>query len=280
MAEGFADKWSEKLLGPLMMAAIVSGILALPVVFWLDLSSLSERVLKERAGETGRIINIMRSFYSSDVVGRILHADHQVTASSNYKNINGAVPIPATLSIELGNLISQDDSDVKYRFVSDLPFQGREPHVLDAFEKNAIATLRNDPKAAVSDVSGSLFNRQLRVVSPVVMGQACVECHNSHPGSPKTDWKVGDVRGIQEITVLQPIDANILSFKYLLTYIAAGGTQRCCTSVAATAPVSPHFHHQQGSGGGKQFSRRRLHQDCEIHFAANLQEHLQRRSVM
>jgi adenylate cyclase len=52
------------------------------------------------------------------------------------------------------------------------------------------------------------------------MGAACVACHNSHPESPKRDWKVGDVRGIQEIAISQPIVANIFSFKYLLAYFA------------------------------------------------------------
>jgi len=58
------------------------------------------------------------------------------------------------------------------------------------------------------------------------MGAACVACHNSHPESPKRDWIVGDVRGIQEITISQPIVANIFSFKYLLAYfvfMAASG---------------------------------------------------------
>ena len=50
------------------------------------------------------------------------------------------------------------------------------------------------------------------------MGSACVDCHNTHPESPKRDWRVGDVRGIQEVTIAQPIAANIFSFKYLLTY--------------------------------------------------------------
>src|SRR3546814_10179225 len=56
------------------------------------------------------------------------------------------------------------------------------------------------------------------------MGAACVTCHNAHPESPKHDWKIGDIRGIQAITVEQPIAANILSFKFLLAYmIGAGG---------------------------------------------------------
>lgn len=31
-----------------------------------------------------------------------------------------------------------------------------------------------------------------------------MNCHNTYPGTPKTDWKVGNVRGILEIT--QPVD--------------------------------------------------------------------------
>src|SRR6202040_590677 len=52
------------------------------------------------------------------------------------------------------------------------------------------------------------------------MGQTCVTCHNTHPDSPKTDGKGGDVGGIQEIPIRQPIAANIFSFKYLLIYFA------------------------------------------------------------
>ena len=58
------------------------------------------------------------------------------------------------------------------------------------------------------------------------MGAACVNCHNTHPESPKRDWKVGDVRGIQEVTITQPIAANIFSFKYLLAYFVLRGGRR------------------------------------------------------
>ena len=52
------------------------------------------------------------------------------------------------------------------------------------------------------------------------MGQACVNCHNNYPESAKQDWKVGDVRGIQEVVIAAPIAANIFSFKFLLGYFA------------------------------------------------------------
>ncbi|PAQ01943.1 adenylate/guanylate cyclase domain-containing protein [Mesorhizobium mediterraneum] len=208
----------QRTMGPLLVAAVVIGLIGLPVAAWLDLRDLSERMLRTQASEISRIIDEMRGFYGSDVVGRVLQADDAVTATHNYRDVPGAIPIPATLSIELGKRISAHDGSVKYRFVSDLPFKGRDPHQLDLFERNAIFALRANPREPIIEVSGSLFDRHVRAAAPVVMGQVCVTCHNSHPDSPKTDWKVGDVRGIQEISVNQPIAANVLAFKYLLLY--------------------------------------------------------------
>ncbi|MER9120453.1 adenylate/guanylate cyclase domain-containing protein [Mesorhizobium sp. M0954] len=208
----------QRTMGPLLVAAVVIGLVGLPVAAWLDLRDLSERMLRRQASEISRIIDEMRGFYGSDVVGRVLQANGVVTATHNYRDVPGAIPIPATLSIELGKRISAHDGSVKYRFVSDLPFKGRAPHQLDAFERNAILALRANPKEPIIEVSGSLFDRQVRAAAPVIMGQVCVTCHNSHPDSPKTDWTVGDVRGIQEISVNQPIAANVLTFKYLLLY--------------------------------------------------------------
>ena len=84
--------------------------------------------------------------------------------------------------------------------------------------------LRADPDQPVVEVTGSLLDRKVRIATPVRMGEVCVGCHNSHPDSPKLDWKVGDVRGIQEISVSQSLGTNILAFKYLLLYfvLAAG----------------------------------------------------------
>jgi len=210
----------QRAMGPLLLLAVTLGLLGLPLAVWLDLRLLSENMLRTQAGEISRIIDDMRGFYGSDVVARVLQANGPVTAAHNYRDLAGAIPIPATLSIELGKRISAHDGSVKYRFVSDHPFRGREPHNLDPFEQKAIAALRTNPNNSVLEVAGSLLDRSVRVASPVLMGQVCVSCHNTHPDSPKRDWKVGDVRGIQEISVAQPIAANIFSFKFLLSYFS------------------------------------------------------------
>jgi adenylate cyclase len=230
-----------RLRGLLLIALVVILILGLPLAVWLDLRSLTEVALRRQASDLNSVISSMRGFYGSNVVGRILAAPGTTTqVTHNYQAIPGAIPIPATLSLELGHVISEQQNNITYRFVSDYPFQNRAPHQLDDFERKALAMLRADPHQVVTDVTDSILSDRVRLIAPVVMGKACVDCHNSHPESPKRDWKVGDVRGIQEVTITQPIAANILSFKYLLIYLgvlAASGLGFIVTQYRQAATI-------------------------------------------
>jgi class 3 adenylate cyclase len=164
------------------------------------------------------MLTSIRGYYSSHVVDRVLSSPGQTRVVHNYEAIPGAIPIPATLSMELGKLVSERQSNINYRFVSDFPFASRAPHVLDAFEQGALAALRRNPDRQVTTVGWSALSDQVRLATPVIMASACVNCHNTHPESTKRDWKVGDVRGIQEVSITQPIVSNIFAFKYLLIY--------------------------------------------------------------
>jgi class 3 adenylate cyclase len=199
---------------------MILGLLGgLPVAVWLDLHALTETNLLRQADELNAAISSVRAFYTSEVVDRVLSAPGTATqVSSNYEALPGAIPIPATLSIALGDVISQQQRFLEYRFVSDYPFAGRAPHPLDAFERSALADLRADPSRRPTKVTRDLLSDRARLIVPIVMGGACVACHNTSPDSPKRDWKIGDIRGIQEISVSQPIAYNLLSFKYLLIY--------------------------------------------------------------
>jgi methyl-accepting chemotaxis protein len=44
-------------------------------------------------------------------------------------------------------------------------------------------------------------------IADFMVAEACVGCHNSHPQTPKNDWKMGDVRGVLEIEA--PIDEQL-----------------------------------------------------------------------
>jgi adenylate cyclase len=193
-------------------------LLALPLAVWLDLTNLAEAALRRQATDLNSVITSVRGYYATNVVARVLANPGSTKVVHNYEAVPGAIPIPATLSLELGRVIGAQQENISYRFVSDYPFKNRTPHQLDPFEKSALDSLRNNPDQKIVDTAVSLFSDKVRLIAPVVMGPACVSCHNVHPESPKTDWKVGDVRGIQEVVITQPIAANLFSFKYLLAY--------------------------------------------------------------
>ena len=192
----------------------------LPAAVYIDVRALTEDILLRQARDAGAVITNMRDFYASDVVARVLAHDTETQVLHTYKETPGAIPIPATLSLEMGRLIQQQgQSNIGYRFISDYPFANRKPHDLDAFERDSLARLR--AKLADGPLVRSTFSGltgQVRVITPVVMGSACVDCHNSHPDSPRQDWAVGDVRAIQEVTVALPLAESLGAFRSLLVY--------------------------------------------------------------
>src|ERR1700733_6647738 len=159
--------------GMVLLLLVVLLLAGLPVAVWLDLTNLAETNLKRQASDLNSIISSVRSYYASNVVGRILAAPGVPTkVAHNYETIPGAIPIPATLSLELGKVISEQQHNIAYRFVSDYPFKNRAAHVLDDFERNALADLRGNPNQLLTNVSNSLFNDRVRLIAPVVMGAA------------------------------------------------------------------------------------------------------------
>ena len=184
-------------MGFVFVLLVLLLLIGLPIAVWLDLRSLADSNLRRQASDMNSIITSVRGYYANNVVGRILAAPPGTATRvvHNYEDIPGAIPIPATLSLELGKVISEQQHNISYRFVSDYPFANRAPHPLDQFETDALRRLRENPNQMISTSSNSAFVDQVRWVAPVIMAQACVSCHNAHPESLKRDWKVGDVRG-------------------------------------------------------------------------------------
>jgi signal transduction histidine kinase len=141
-----------------------------------------------------------RTLYSSEVVGRV--DGSKVVVSHEYREIPGAIPLPATLSIELGQAIAAQGSGMDVRLYSAYPFPWRAATggPTDDFERVALETLTASPEQPFyrfEDHDGELF---LRYAVADRMRPACVACHNGRADSPKRDWKEGDVRGVLAIT--------------------------------------------------------------------------------
>ena len=211
---------------------LLAALLLLPLVMVSSISSATVSQMKMQAEEIASLATDIRSYYADNVIARLQAADGQAVFSENYRDIHGGIPIPATLSIELGALFdnAHRDGRISYEFISDYPFAKRVSRPLDDFEAKAIRSFRADPNLKTfNQLTGNGLGRSsYRLATPVIMRKACVTCHNSHPDSPKRDWKVGDIRGIQEVTVrgLQVNSfgkiGNLLGYVLLLGLLSVG----------------------------------------------------------
>ena len=175
------------------------------------------------------VISIVRSYYASNVSARILAGHGNVVLTERYKEFPGGVPIPATLSIELGEKIRAEsvDQSLQFYFVSDAPFLRRARPPLSDFQGEALkAFRRQDSASEYWRVEDDSTPPRLRLALPVRMEAGCVACHNAHPDSPVRNWKVGDVRGIQEVAVdlaiLEQADQSGFLAGYMLLFMGSG----------------------------------------------------------
>ena len=170
----------------------------------------------------------LRSYYSTHVIEKVVgHTD--IIPATNHAENPGQIPLPATLVHDLSERYSQQNITV--RLYSEYPFPNRSDRVLDEFEKQAWQQVSNTLDSTYTQVIDKNGERFLQVaVADTMSTETCVSCHNAHPLTPKNDWKLGDVRGVLEVTRnLEPfvayghsISTNIIIMFIMLLAIVGG----------------------------------------------------------
>ena len=120
---------------------------------------------------------------------------------------------------DLSELLSKQNTTIN--LYSQYPFPSRKARELDAFQREAWEALTKDPQTAFARNETRNGKNVVRVaVADTMAVDACVSCHNSRSDSPKKDWKLGDVRGILEVTSV--IDIQLANGAQLSNAIIAG----------------------------------------------------------
>lgn len=206
----------------LLMCAGVMGTL------W-NMSRLSINLIEGQALQNttlyAQAINEARTLYSSEAVNRLAGV-HEVSVTDNYAIKEEAIPVPATYLIELGSRLSEKNPGMSVRLYSDYPYPRRQANgggPRDKFEREALRFLRQYPDRPFVRVETFQGHRALRYGQADIMKPSCVACHNTGVESPKKDWKVGDVRGVLEVST--PLDNFVTQTQKGLrgTFIMLGG---------------------------------------------------------
>ncbi|MDD5395034.1 MAG: ATP-binding protein [Thiothrix sp.] len=184
-----------------ILAALL--IIGSAAVFWYSLQQSAKLNEEQALRETSlfaRSIERFRSFYVENIIPQAQAHGMVVTHEQNKP---GTIPTPPTLMTQLGTLLAQDtETRYQMRVYSEHPFPwNKEGGAHDNFEQWALQELTKHPEKAIWRFEkGNGGQKVLRYALPNRMEASCIGCHQSYSGTPKTDWKIGELVGVTSIS--------------------------------------------------------------------------------
>jgi hypothetical protein len=221
-------RWCRRHPMPVGLLAALS--LGSAVGLW-HLTQLNEQLVRstalEGAAQQAETLECLNDVYS-EAVDRAMPKG-KVLVTHDYAARKDSLPLPATLTIDLGKTISErSESGMQVRLYSDYPWKFRKNGgPADDFERHALHRLRENPDEPVYHFEQYQGRPVLRYAIARRLRESCLGCHNKDTvNSPKLDWKVGDVRGVVEI--IRPLDRDVararagLRDTFVLVLVVAG----------------------------------------------------------
>ncbi|NVJ52106.1 MAG: response regulator, partial [Campylobacteraceae bacterium] len=192
-------------IGPILVIGLTLIYL---IVFVLpDFSSKNK--INEMTKQSIEMVNNLkkiRSYYTSHVIKEIKE-NSDIKINYDHDSKKGVIPLPATLLHDLSKLITKKDMHIK--LYSNYPFPNRKDRVLNDFEKESLRYLINNPTSIYKKTVKEKGKKVFKVsIADIFYDQSCVSCHNTRADTPKNNWKLGDVRGVIQISI--PVENTFL----------------------------------------------------------------------
>lgn len=139
------------------------------------------------------IVQADRTLYTTHVVERMQELGKAVAAEEWKKQ--GALPLPAQMLLMAGEEIEGQGVDLRIRLTSLWPIN-KANGPADDFERVGLERVAKEPKRPYA---GFITQEGKRVFKAIyadrAVTKACVECHNGHVLTGKSDLKLYDVMG-------------------------------------------------------------------------------------
>ncbi|HRC44523.1 MAG TPA: DUF3365 domain-containing protein [Nitrospira sp.] len=144
------------------------------------------------------VILAHRHFYTIDIVNR-LRLEHIVDVSENWR-AKHALPLPVQFLRETSEMAELTSPDVRYRLISQWPISKANAPATE-FERQGLKQVQDNPNRPYYGFFENGTERSFGAVyADKAVTTSCIECHNAHPHSPKSDFKLDDVIGGLVIT--------------------------------------------------------------------------------
>ena len=148
------------------------------------------------------IIEADRTVYTTHVVNRM--QEQGIVLATEHWEQGKTLPLPAQFLQLAGRLVAKKGKGIRYRLISLWPIYRKNGPATE-FERQGLKAVLANPDHPYTGIVTSGKKQYFQAIySDRAVAQACVSCHNSHPLSPKRDFKLNDSVGGIVITI--PLD--------------------------------------------------------------------------
>ena len=139
------------------------------------------------------VVSADRSVYTRKVVERLTIDEEVITASEHFED-DLALPLPAQMFRFGAEAVADETEDFSYSLLSLHPINKKNGPGTDLEQQGLQHVMDNEESFYDEEELGG--QRYFAAVYPdFAVSEACVDCHNNHKDSPRTDIELGDVIG-------------------------------------------------------------------------------------
>jgi len=203
----FFEKLSTRIFTPLI---VIFVFVILILMMYLP-SVTKEHTINSAittAENTVKQYKAIRGYYTKNVIKKVL-TNSDLGVNFDHKNKGKVIPLPATFIHEISEEFTKQGI-ITLKLYSPYPFPNRENRELDSFANEAWSVLSNNSLNSFSQLDTINGKEVVRVaIADTMTEQACVNCHNTHPDTPKVGWQLKKIRGVLEVQI--PIEDQLIN---------------------------------------------------------------------
>lgn len=135
-----------------------------------------------------------RTVYTRLIVNRLQNEEKIIKASEHWKDDKGLV-LPAQMFRYGAEMVAEKDPGFSYSLLSLWPVN-KQNSARTETEKTGLKFVADNPGKnyyTQEELGGTKYFTA--VYADTAVAQACISCHNAHPDSPRSDFKLGEVMG-------------------------------------------------------------------------------------
>lgn len=144
-----------------------------------------------------------RTVYTRNVVNRLVKQEGVITASEQWED-DKALPLPAQMFRMGAEMVATKTDSFSYSLLSEWPINSQNAPATEVETTGLRYIAENVGDNWYGEETIAEQKYFVAVYPDTAVAEACIDCHNEHQDSPRTDFKMGEVMG--GVVIRIPID--------------------------------------------------------------------------